>query len=249
MNMFNRDLLQAIRGVALPAFAAAHRNDQDLEAHYAHATAIILALAWPFYGLLSLYALEALRLLYGAQWDTAAPLVPIFCLAGAIAAINALTTSALIAIGEVGRVTSFDLLMQPLRVLLIGLAAVLIRTPEACALAYLLSAVVSLPVFLKIKEVVIPTDMSRAWLNLASTVAVTATTLAPAAGHVFMMRGAVHEPLPLLQVVGVVGLSVLLWFAAVIVFKHPISREPAFERVKVMAFGILRLGPQRPKPE
>ncbi|MFX8203515.1 hypothetical protein ABTL17_19525, partial [Acinetobacter baumannii] len=85
---------------------------------------IVTLFGWPFHGLISCYAIEVIDLLFGRQWHAAAPLVPIFCAAGAFAAVNALTPNLLVAVGRIDLATRADLLMQPLRVLMILIAAI-----------------------------------------------------------------------------------------------------------------------------
>lgn len=80
MNLFHRDLMGAVRNVAYPAYAKAVREHQDMEPLYIGSVTYVCVVAWPFYGFIALYALETLRLLFGPQWDAAAPLVPWFCL-------------------------------------------------------------------------------------------------------------------------------------------------------------------------
>ena len=110
MNIFNRDLMSAIRNVALPAFASAHRDGIALQQPYARSVALVTVFAWPFHVLVSIYALEVLHVLYGSQWHVAAALVPLFCISGAVAAINALTPNLLTAIGRIDLVTRLSLI-------------------------------------------------------------------------------------------------------------------------------------------
>jgi len=90
MNLFHRDIMSAVRGVAYPAFAKAHREGEAMDPKYIVSVTNLTVFAWPFYGMAALYPLEILRLVFGPQWDAAAHLVPIFCLAGAAAATYSL---------------------------------------------------------------------------------------------------------------------------------------------------------------
>lgn len=226
MNLFNRDLMSAVRGVALPAFAAAHRSQSDVEAQYVRSMANITVLAWPFYGLVSLYALEAVRLLFGPQWDEATPLVPFFCIAGAVAAVNALTPTVLVAVGRIDLVTRVELMMQPLRLALVVGAVLIFKTTFACAVAYMLSSLIALPVFQAFKRRGLPSasGQSLRYLGLSAIVALAA--LAPPSLHVWLTGIARVAPLPLTHVVGVCLASVATGAAAAFLVRHPIAQEP-----------------------
>lgn len=230
MNLFHRDLMAAVRGVALPAYAAAHRRSEDVEVQHARSMAIVTAFAWPFYGLVSLYSLEVLRLLFGPQWDEAADLVPIYCVAGAISAVTALVPTLLLALGRIDLVTRAEMLLQPSRFVLIALAAIIFRSVEACALAYLVITVATLPVFLRAKQLAI-TSTSLAWhRHLAPSLGVTIVALLPAILHVAFSGFARTEPLALPPVILSCTLAALGWVAAALWFNHPIAKEPLFVR-------------------
>ncbi len=67
MYLFHRDLMSAVRNVAYPAFAAAHREGASLEQRYIESVSNVTAFAWPFYGFTALFALEIMRLMFGPQ--------------------------------------------------------------------------------------------------------------------------------------------------------------------------------------
>jgi O-antigen/teichoic acid export membrane protein len=75
MNMMHRDLLGAVSGVMMADFARTRRDHGDLAASYDRSVGVISVVAWPFYGFLSLFPGDSLRLLFGPQWNAAAPLV------------------------------------------------------------------------------------------------------------------------------------------------------------------------------
>ena len=83
----------------------------------------VTAIAWPFYGFFALYPLESLRFLFGPQWDDAAPLVPIFCAAGAVAVVWSLGMNMITAMGKVKLATLSELIIQPLRIVILVLVA------------------------------------------------------------------------------------------------------------------------------
>ncbi|MEQ8837797.1 MAG: oligosaccharide flippase family protein, partial [Lacipirellulaceae bacterium] len=55
MNLFHRDMMGAIKGVAYPAFAEASRRNADMEDIHNRSITALTAVAWPFYGFFALY--------------------------------------------------------------------------------------------------------------------------------------------------------------------------------------------------
>lgn len=230
MNMFNRDLMGAIRNVALPAFANAHRAGVPLLAPYARSVALVTVFAWPFHTLVSLYALEVLQLLYGSQWHSAAVLVPVFCLSGAIAAINALTPHLLTAIGRIDLVTRVELALQPMRMLLIAGAALMFKSILACAIAFMASSVIAAPVFAAVRRRAAGDDGGAMRTALLKSAAVTAACALPPLCQLTIVGWRHAEPLSPLAWLPVAGLGALCGLAAVKWVGHPLADEPHFQR-------------------
>lgn len=151
MNLFHRDLMGAVRNVAYPAYAKAVREHQDMEPLYIGSVTYVCVVAWPFYGFIALYALETLRLLFGPQWDAAAPLVPWFCLAGALAAAGSLVGNLMVAMGRMDMLTRMELVFQPARAGLVVVAAAWWRDPMACAVALVIAMGAQLPLIYFVK--------------------------------------------------------------------------------------------------
>lgn len=240
MNLFHQEIMSAVRGVALPAFAAAYRTGADLETQHIRSIAMITVVAWPFYGMTAIYSLEVLRLLFGPQWDPASPLVPIFCLAGAISSLNSLISTLLIATGRIDLVTRAEVLLQPARFVLIATAAVLFRSVEACALAYLIITTIAMPIFYKFKAQAIPNDLFTLSRNLLSSALVTLTTLSFPFLYVSFIGPSRSEPISLLSLGVVVLIALIVWTVSVILFKHPLAQEPWFRRLD-LAWESLKL--------
>jgi lipopolysaccharide exporter len=231
MNMFHRDVMAAIRNVAYPAFARTHREGGAVEPQHLASVAMITAGAWTFYGFLALFSLEVMRVLFGPQWDQAAALVPVYCLAGAFGAVSSLASTALTAVGRIDAVTRTELLFQPLRAALVIAAAIHFGTVLACALAYLASFVLHPLVVFWIKESALPTDFRALARTLGHSVAVAAIALAAPALLSLQAGFGRVEPLPL-PVLLLAALGTLLgWIAALAWTRHPIARDPSASRL------------------
>jgi O-antigen/teichoic acid export membrane protein len=243
MSMFHRDLMGAVRNVAFPAYAQAHREGRDLEPLYIASVANVTALAWPFYGFVSLFALEVLRLLYGPQWDAAAPLVPLFCAAGAIAAVASLIANLVVAMGRIGLVTAFELVMQPLRAATIVAAALWWGTATACAAALAMALATHVPVLYALKQRCVPNHWRALGSGLARSAGVAVATLAVPAAIAASMGFGRAAPGPGLGLLAAAVCAAVSWPIAVALLRHPMATEPAFVAIRDRVAAAWRCAP------
>ena len=231
MNLFHRDLMGAVRNVAFPAFAKAAREGQAMEPLYLTSVTYVCVVAWPFYGFVSMYALECLRLLFGPQWDAAAPLVPLFCLAGALAAAGSLAGNLMVAMGRMDQLTRMELLFQPSRAALVVAAAAFWREPWACAAALAVAMALQLPLIYAVKQGFLPTDWSTLRRQLLRSALVTLVTLALPAGLLFWSARPAGQPMAWSSFALAIVLGCASWIAALKVCRHPLAADPAFARL------------------
>lgn len=230
-SLFSRDIMGAIRGVVFPAFAKAHRDGESLEMRYIASVTAVTVIAWPFYGFAALYARELIWLLFGPQWNEAASLVPLFCLAGAFSATSNLILSVIMAVGRIDLVTKSELLFQPLRAALIVAAAMIFESLFACAIAYLVALVFHTPYIYLFKARCIANNYQSLLSNLWLSAKVTLITLTLPVGLAIYAGVNYRIPASLLTLVVAAGLSVISWIIAILLFKHPITADPLFKTV------------------
>lgn len=224
MNLFNRDIMGTIRGVAYPAFAKAHREDKSVETRFVQSVGAVTAIGWPFYGFVGFFPLEILRLMFGPQWDAAAPLVPVYCLAGAFSAMAGLVTTAMLATGQVRLVATADLIIQPVKALLLTAVAFYFKALLPLAIAFLLMAVVAVPYFYAFKQRCLPTDFAGLSTALSRNLLLAASCLLPSALLGQWLRPP-DASLPLSTWLPLAGLTCLLWVSGLWVLKHPLFEE------------------------
>jgi lipopolysaccharide exporter len=241
MNIFHRDLMAAIRNVAYPAYARASREGEPLEPVYVASVTNVTVVAWPFYGFLALYPHEILRLMFGPQWDSAVPLVPVFCLAGAIAAVSNLASSLILAAGRIDLVTKVELLFQPFRAALIVAAAWWLKSTMACAIALVIALAVQLPMVYNAKARCVPNDYRSLFKGLWQSGKVTVVCLAVPAMLAALLgmspRLTSHE---MLVFVAAATSCAVCWMIAAIRLHHPIADDPAFKRLTEAGMARLR---------
>ena len=233
MNLFNRDIMSAVRGVLYPAFARAFREREPVNALYIAGVANVTVFAWPFYGMAALYPLEIIRLLFGPQWDSAAPLVPVFCVAGAVASIFNLIAPWMTAMGRVELLTVAELIVQPMRVVAIAIAALHYQTIFACAVASLIVTILAVPVFYGAKSRCGETQYRQLLRVMWQSGKVTLLSLSvPAAVAVYVGLGRSH-PVSILVPILTFAIGAAVWVASTTWFAHPITTTPIYRN----AFG------------
>jgi lipopolysaccharide exporter len=179
--------------------------------------------------------LDILRLLFGHQWDVAAPLVPIFCLGGAIGAINSLTPAQLIATGKVAWVTRLELVVQPARLLFLVFALSHWATPAACAWAYVAAAAFGVPIYQVVRHRALPIPVATFVQTLLKSLGVALSCVAPA-----LLVTAIHPPAAdgthgLGVLIVSVGLGIPMAVVAAHLFRHPVAEEPMIIKLRLAA--------------
>ncbi|MES2263029.1 MAG: oligosaccharide flippase family protein [Pseudomonadota bacterium] len=239
MNLFHRDLMAAIRNVAYPAYARAHREGAPLEPIYITSVTHVTVLAWPFYGFLALFPQQILRLMFGPQWDAAAPLVPVFCLAGAIAASSSLAAALILAVGRVDLVTKVELAFQPFRAVLIVLAALLFKSTMACALALVAALLVQLPMVYYAKGRCVANDYPVLLRGLWQSGKVALACLAVPALLALLAAHWRGTPWATFAFAAAIIACIAGWLLALVRMHHPLAADPEFQRL--MNAGLARL--------
>lgn len=223
MNLFHRDFMNAVRSVAYPAYAQANRNGGALEEKFRSSLAAVTAIAWPFYGFAALFSAEVLRLMFGPQWDASAPLVPLFCAAGAFSALISLTQPLMLAAGNAKLVATADLIYQPVKAVMLTGLVYWFRDLHMFALGFLATAILQVPVLFAIKQRCVPTDFPKLARMLANNLLLAMLTLAPALLTKLAFGHGTGLPLPLF--LACMGMTLLAWLAALWGTKHTLYQE------------------------
>lgn|GEM_PF-295971 len=251
MYLFHRDITSAIRNVAFPAFANANRENKAIEYDYIKAVTILTVFAWPFYGVFSLFPVEALRLFFGPQWDAAGLLVPWFCAAGAVAASCSLIPVLLPALGGVKYLVKMHMIVDPLRVGAFAAAVYFFKTSEAFAITFLVFFVFSTILLFYFKNKLLPTDYRMLFIGFFKSLAVSLFALSlPAlifaviylesSGYwQFNLRTdfawlfkTANQPFLNEWLFVIIGLLMLpCWLSALILFRHPLAEEAFFKKL------------------
>ncbi len=236
--LFNRDIGTTVYRVLLPGFASAHRAGGDLKGAYLKSVTYMTGVAWPFYGVLALTAEPLIRVLFGPAWIEAAPIAAALCVSGAVYAIWLTSTQVIMGLGHVRKILTGELLMQPVRILLVLVAVQwgLMAVAGAQVATMVLGGAIYLGYLCPLLRISL-LDIVRA---MRPSAMVTACTLIPA---VVAMQAGSHRLtfLPLtLSLVAMVSTSA--WLIAIMGTGHPLKREVLAALEWCLARGRWRAG-------
>jgi O-antigen/teichoic acid export membrane protein len=217
LNLFSQAVTSAVSPVLLPMFAGQVRDGRDTRIGYLRTVSYMTAIAWPFFLLMGLLALPAVNIVYGHQWDAAAPLIRIMCFSSALYSMFSMARYLFIATGHVREQARLDSLTVAVRISLLLPAAL-------SGLHWVAFAVVGGTVF-------------RSWLTwryLSRFMAIDGAALVRAVGRsaaVTALTGLAPavvlwtiRPGPA-QLLIASACAVPLWFAGVLLFRHPLAEE------------------------
>jgi hypothetical protein len=134
-----------------------------------------------------------------------------------------------------------SLLIDPLRILCFVLGLIVLPLPSTFAAIYLLFFLISVPVFYRLKDEVLPTRYGELWKNSWKSGLVSIASLLPALVIALVAR---HDESGVAATFAEVFLGGLLmlpcWLVGVIATKHPLSRDAIFARVLNKARASIR---------
>ena len=104
-------LLSGISPVALPYFSGVANKGEDLVAVYRHASELVAGVVWPVLAVASVASLPAIRLMFGDQWDQAAPFAAVTAFWAILRSAHVLAPKALVAVGKEGSMLTKEIIV------------------------------------------------------------------------------------------------------------------------------------------
>ncbi|MFD2367911.1 oligosaccharide flippase family protein [Pseudoduganella sp. GCM10020061] len=216
LAVFRQAVLAAVTPVLLPLYAARARESGGASGAFLSTVGYLTACAWPFYAFVAATAPELVRVLYGDQWDRAAILIRIMCIAAALYSMGTVSRYLLVAIGQVRLQARLDALAALARIVL--LLAACGAGLEAAAWAMVATAAI------------------RTWLTfryLARAAAISAGQLARScvrSALVTLASGAAALSMAgqgdgLVSLVSAACATGAAWLAALFLVRHPMRGE------------------------
>ena len=227
LAVFHKAITNAVTPVVYPLYASHVRGGGDARASYLRTVSYMTAFAWPFFACVAVMALPILRLLYGEQWDAAAPLIRIMCFSSAIYSISCMSRYFLVAIGQAASQARLDGMTVLLRIVLLIVAA-------PFGLSAVAWAIVGATVFrvtftmrcltqlggISIAQVASASFKGLLLTGLAVLAPLSVLTLSPDSPALAVLAGVA---------------SVLLWLAGIVLVRHPLIDELDLARRKLAA--------------
>lgn len=242
MHLFHLEVMGVINFVAVPAMAARDREGANLRKPALHGIALVTVLGWPFYVFLAAMAFPILRVMFGDQWDAAAPLTRILALAGAIGLFWPLGFQVIFALGRLDMLLKAMTTITVARVALLAVCAFI--DLEAVAWATVGAFAISFLVYLLCLHRLIAlrfVDIVRA--SWRSALVAAASGVGPLAVLVLFDVGPGNVLVPLLVAGVTAGLG---WLGGVFAFAHPVRDEVRIVLKNIAVFAQERRAGPRP---
>lgn len=119
LKLIGNYFLSAIVPVAHSKFARTHRQAGELRDDYGEVVAYITVIAYSGYAFLAVLSLPVIRIMFGDQWDAAAPIASLLCVAGCANALLRVNNVLMLSTGRTKTQLKISLATQPLKLLLV----------------------------------------------------------------------------------------------------------------------------------
>lgn len=221
IELFNTNIASAILRVATPSFASDHRAGIDLTKAFARGTAIFTSVAWPFFGFVALMSVEVIRVLFGPQWDAAAPIATILALAVMPTYLYALGPNLLGVTGHVKTRLKISLVFSPVHLTGVFLASFI--SMQMVATVWFATNLLMLGLYVHYLRIVLDTTVNKLFSLTVSSVVVACTSLI---AQVLTLKGCQDLNISSLATLAFVSASgSVAWILAVWICKHPVYDE------------------------
>jgi O-antigen/teichoic acid export membrane protein len=242
LAVFHKAVTNAVTPVVYPLYAEHVRGGDDVRDIYLRTVSYMTAFAWPFFACVGVMALPILRLLYGEQWDAAAPLIRIMCFSSAIYSMSSMSRYFLVAIGQVRAQAQLDGMTVPVRIALLILAAPFGLNAVAWAVvgATVFRVTITMRCLTRLGGISVAQVAAASSKGLLLTVIsvlapASALTLSPDAPGVATPGVATPGVATPAIAALAAGASVLLWLAGIVLIRHPLIDELNLARRKLAA--------------
>jgi len=217
----DRLFTSVLQPVLLPSLAEQARTSGDLKRTYLRSITYMSALQWPIFLCLAMLADPAVRVLLGAQWDAAAPIVRVMALASLSLFPAYMTYPVLVAVGAVRDALVSSLISIPPSLLLIFLAS--LHNLEAVAATQLITGPLQVYVAVCFIRRHVPMTWQEFFAAVGRSGYVALFAAAPSIIAV-VLAGFRFDLSPLATVLSCLGAGTG-WLAGLWISKHPLLAE------------------------
>lgn len=221
IDFVSQSVLDGIASVAQPYMSDVKRRGLNVADAYVKATALLCSLVWPIIAVAGAASLPAIRLLFGDQWDQAAPIATMLSAWMFVKVLGFFFPQAFIAVGLEGRMFKRDLIS--FGVLLVMLIITFPAGLQVMALAFFSSVLVEVAISLWMLRHALHLSLRRFALALSKPFLVSLVCLAAALLLDRYYAFADHSPLVIFLLLAVS--QPIVWLATVLALKLPIADE------------------------
>ena len=227
LAVFHKAITNAVTPVVYPLYAEHVRGGEDVRDVYLRTVSYMTAFAWPFFACVAVMALPILRLLYGEQWDAAAPLIRIMCFSSAIYSMSSMSRYFLVAIGQVKAQARLDGMTVAIRIVLLIVAAPFGLDAVSWAIvgATVFRVTITMRCLTRLGGISVAQVAGASSKGLLLTAI---SVLAPASALTLSPDSPANAALASVA-------SVLLWLVGIVLVRHPLIDELNLARRKLAA--------------
>ncbi|PAV24482.1 hypothetical protein CF392_16025, partial [Tamilnaduibacter salinus] len=221
IQFVSETVFMGVQPVALPYMAQVRRKGEEIKAAYMKASVLLGAFLIPVLGVASLSALPAIRLMFGDQWDAAAPVAAWLAVWAMLRSFHWFTSPMLMAIGREGVMLAREVL--PFLLLIPAIIVTFSGGLQSIAKGFVMVGVIELLVttFLVMWQLKMSlSEFLQAWL---STMAVGALCIAATLVILFFLPA---TDTPAWMFIGVEALVLPpVWLGALFLTRNPLANE------------------------
>ncbi|MBK1885937.1 oligosaccharide flippase family protein [Marinobacter sp. DY40_1A1] len=222
MVFVTETIMSGIHPVAAPYLADINNRGDDVVKAYLNASQLITGVLWPVLAVGSVASLPAIRLMFGDQWDAAAPIASVVAVWAMLRAPHILAPQALITLGYESSMFAKELI-----VFIVFLAAIILgyykEGMQGAAYGFVVGGATDLVVSAQFVKARINIKFFKHFLCLVPSLMVTVCCWAAVQGiaHAWPFE----EVAPFYSFLQIIILLPLAWFISLFVFRHPLRAE------------------------
>jgi O-antigen/teichoic acid export membrane protein len=221
LELFYNNVSAAILRVATPSFANDYRAGHELGHTFARGTAIFTCIAWPFFVFIALMSKEIVNILFGSQWDEAAPIASILAIAMMPSYLFILGPNLLAATGHVAQRLTIS--TQYSIVHLIGIITASFFGLKTVAVVWGISQIVMLFLYTLHLQKILKMSARQLYCPSFSSVWISIVCATLFAIATWVCRTANLSKIVTLPLVATVGLTI--WLIGIKIMQHPVYFE------------------------
>ena len=218
--LFEYVFLEGIRPVVLPYLSSARRGEGDLGAIYLRIISYAAVFMMPFFVFLGITSLDVLRVLYGPQWDAAAPLVRMMSIAGGLLTVTVFFDQLLVAKGLPGKALGYQGIAQFFRLLVLVtvLSGSLVMAATAVVAGAIARAVLVFYLGYRYLDLRMARMFVQLWIPMLIAAVIGISTMA-------LQTFVFADSSELMRLLIMGSAALILWLVLVVLLGHPLSGE------------------------